>query len=235
MIEFCSWKGERCTPKVSDLQALRGFSSRSRECSRSSTRRRVGRSFSPATRPPSSAAGSSSPSTSCSASCAKARRSVTELFRRFHVRPDDVRREIEGERVFVERISSTAELPLSEESKKILAYAAHEAESMLHPDVGIGAPADRHPARRRLRRGAHPHRSRASTSTPLREEVLAIAKEREASLAEEGAAVPLRVQPRPHRARHPGQLRPAHRPRAGGRADHPDPVAAHQEQPDPAR
>jgi ATP-dependent Clp protease ATP-binding subunit ClpC len=62
--------------------------------------------------------------------------SVAELFRRFHVKPDDVRREIEGERVFVERISSTAELPLSEEAKKILAYAAHEAESMLHPAVG---------------------------------------------------------------------------------------------------
>jgi len=61
---------------------------------------------------------------------------VAELFRRFHVKPEDVRREIEGERVFVERISSTAELPLSEEAKKILAYAAHEAESMLHPAVG---------------------------------------------------------------------------------------------------
>src|SRR5687768_5846212 len=61
---------------------------------------------------------------------------VTELFRRFHVKPDEIRREIEGERVFVERISSTAELPLSEESKKILAYAAHEAESMLHGSVG---------------------------------------------------------------------------------------------------
>jgi ATP-dependent Clp protease ATP-binding subunit ClpC len=36
----------------------------------------------------------------------------------------------------VDRISSSAELPLSEESKKILAYAAHEAESMLHQYVG---------------------------------------------------------------------------------------------------
>jgi ATP-dependent Clp protease ATP-binding subunit ClpC len=62
--------------------------------------------------------------------------SVTELFRRFHVKPEEIRREIEGERVFVERISSTAELPLSEEAKKILAYAAHESESMLHPAVG---------------------------------------------------------------------------------------------------
>ncbi len=61
---------------------------------------------------------------------------VNEILRRFHVKPEEVRREIEGERVFVERISSTAELPLSEESKKILAYASHEAESMLHPTVG---------------------------------------------------------------------------------------------------
>ncbi len=62
--------------------------------------------------------------------------SVTELLGRFQVRPEELRREIEGERPFVERISSTAELPLSEESKKILAYAAHEAESMGHAAVG---------------------------------------------------------------------------------------------------
>src|SRR5688500_17518372 len=61
---------------------------------------------------------------------------VTEIFRRLQAKPEDVRREIEGERMFVERISSTAELPLSEESKKILAYASHEADSMLHPYVG---------------------------------------------------------------------------------------------------
>ncbi|MDX1632476.1 MAG: ATP-dependent Clp protease ATP-binding subunit [Thermoanaerobaculia bacterium] len=61
---------------------------------------------------------------------------VTELLERFEVRPEQLRREIEGERVFVDRISSTAELPLSEESKKILAYASHESESMMHQSVG---------------------------------------------------------------------------------------------------
>jgi ATP-dependent Clp protease ATP-binding subunit ClpC len=59
-----------------------------------------------------------------------------EIFARFNVKPDDVRKEIEGDRVFVERVSSSQELPLSEESKKILAYASHEAESMMHPYVG---------------------------------------------------------------------------------------------------
>ena len=62
--------------------------------------------------------------------------SIVELLQRLKVKPEDLRREIEGERVFVERISSTAELPLSEESKKILAYASHEAESMVHAAVG---------------------------------------------------------------------------------------------------
>ncbi len=88
---------------------------------------------------------------------------VSEIFRRFQVKPEDIRREIEGERVFVERISSTAELPLSEESKKILAYASHEAESMLHATVGSehlligilrveGSHGDAHPRPARLRR-----------------------------------------------------------------------------------
>jgi ATP-dependent Clp protease ATP-binding subunit ClpC len=61
---------------------------------------------------------------------------IKEIFSRFNVKADDVRREIEGDRIFVERVSSSQELPLSEESKKILAYASHEAESMMHPYVG---------------------------------------------------------------------------------------------------
>jgi len=105
---------------------------------------------------------------------------VAELFRRFHVKPEDVRREIEGERVFVERISSTAELPLSEESKKVLAYAAHEAESMLHPAVG-----SEHLLVGILRvEGCLAMRiltQQGFDVYTLREEVLSIAKEREAS------------------------------------------------------
>ncbi len=105
---------------------------------------------------------------------------VAEIFRRFQVKPEDVRREIEGERVFVERISSTAELPLSEESKKILAYAAHEAESMLHASVGsehllIGIL--RVEGSLAMRILSH-HGFDVYT---VREEALSIAKEREAS------------------------------------------------------
>src|SRR5437762_8374571 len=61
---------------------------------------------------------------------------INEIFSRFNVKPEQIRREVEGDRLFVDRISSSDLLPLSEESKKILAYAAHEAESMLHQYVG---------------------------------------------------------------------------------------------------
>ncbi|MGE0641036.1 MAG: ATP-dependent Clp protease ATP-binding subunit [Thermoanaerobaculia bacterium] len=106
--------------------------------------------------------------------------SVTELFRRMNVKPEEIRQEIEGERVFVERISSTAELPLSEESKKILAYAAHEAETMLHPAVGsehllVGILRVEGSTALRI---LSQHGFDVYT---LREEVLAIAKERDAS------------------------------------------------------
>jgi len=106
--------------------------------------------------------------------------SVAELLRRFHVKSDEIRREIEGERVFVERISSTAELPLSEESKKILAYAAHEAESMLHPAVGsehllVGILRVEGCAAMRILT------QHGFDVYSLREEVIALARERDAS------------------------------------------------------
>ena len=110
--------------------------------------------------------------------------SVTELFRRLKVKPEVLRKQIEGEKVFVERISSTAELPLSEESKKVLAYGSHEAESMLHPSVG-----SEHLLIGLLRvDGCLAMRTLTQHGLDLysvREEVLAIAKEREATQQKE--------------------------------------------------
>jgi ATP-dependent Clp protease ATP-binding subunit ClpC len=105
---------------------------------------------------------------------------IKEIFARFNVKPEEIRREIEGDRIFVERISSTAELPLSEESKKILAYASHEAESMVHLYVGtehllIGIlRVDGSVAGRLLT-------ARGFNLYGVREETIALIKEREAS------------------------------------------------------
>src|SRR5258706_14301821 len=38
---------------------------------------------------------------------------IKEIFSRFNVKPEQIRREVEGDRLFVDRISSSAELPLS--------------------------------------------------------------------------------------------------------------------------
>src|SRR5437764_13854228 len=48
---------------------------------------------------------------------------IKEIFSRFNVKPEQIRREVEGDRLFVVRISSSAELPLSEEPEKIYPYA----------------------------------------------------------------------------------------------------------------
>ncbi|HEX2062219.1 MAG TPA: Clp protease N-terminal domain-containing protein [Thermoanaerobaculia bacterium] len=36
---------------------------------------------------------------------------IKEIFSRFNVKPEQIRREVEGDRLFVDRISSSAELP----------------------------------------------------------------------------------------------------------------------------
>ena len=48
----------------------------------------------------------------------------------------ELRDELLGDRVSVERVSTSPDLPLAEETKKALAYAVLEAESMGHPNVG---------------------------------------------------------------------------------------------------
>jgi ATP-dependent Clp protease ATP-binding subunit ClpC len=61
---------------------------------------------------------------------------MTELFGHFDVEVRDLRAELLGERVALEPVSSSPDLPLSEDTKKALAFAVHEAESMGHASVG---------------------------------------------------------------------------------------------------
>ena len=160
--------------------------------------------------------------------------SVMSLFARFDVKPDEIRREIEGERVFVERVSSTADLPLSEETKKVLAYAAHEAEGMAHTAVGsehllIG-----------ILRVESSLAMRVLTHAGLdlyavREEVVTMAREREAAQQKKELPFLSEYGPRPHLAGRPACLRSPDRARDRDRAHHPGTVAPDQEQPDPAR
>ncbi len=61
---------------------------------------------------------------------------LNELLRSRGIEPRELREELFGERVIVEQVSTSPDLPLAEETKKALAFAVHEAESMGHPNVG---------------------------------------------------------------------------------------------------
>ena len=53
---------------------------------------------------------------------------TSRIFARSHLSLENIRKEIEGRTVFREKVSTSIDLPLSNECKRILAYAAEEAE-----------------------------------------------------------------------------------------------------------
>ncbi len=63
-------------------------------------------------------------------------KSLTNRFLRSHSSIDSIRKEIEGRTVIREKVSTSIDLPLSIECKRILAYAAEEAERLRHRHIG---------------------------------------------------------------------------------------------------
>jgi ATP-dependent Clp protease ATP-binding subunit ClpC len=61
---------------------------------------------------------------------------LNELLRSRGIEPRALRDELLGERVTIDRVSTSPDLPLAEETKKALAFAVHEAETMGHTNVG---------------------------------------------------------------------------------------------------
>ncbi|MGH9240105.1 MAG: Clp protease N-terminal domain-containing protein [Vicinamibacterales bacterium] len=58
------------------------------------------------------------------------------IFARAHVSFEAVRREIEQRTVFRKKISTSVEMPFSAEAKRVLAFAAEEADRLLHNYIG---------------------------------------------------------------------------------------------------
>jgi hypothetical protein len=61
---------------------------------------------------------------------------LTNRFIRNHAAIESIRIEIEGRTTFREKVSTSIDLPLSNECKRILAYAAEEAERLKHWHIG---------------------------------------------------------------------------------------------------
>ena len=61
---------------------------------------------------------------------------IARIFARRDVSLESVRKEIEGRTVFREKVSTSVEIPFSTESKRVLGYAAEEADRLLHNYIG---------------------------------------------------------------------------------------------------
>jgi ATP-dependent Clp protease ATP-binding subunit ClpC len=63
-------------------------------------------------------------------------KALTNRFLRSHASVEAIRKQIDSHTVIREKVSTSVDLPLSDESKRVLAYAAEEAERLGHKHIG---------------------------------------------------------------------------------------------------
>jgi ATP-dependent Clp protease ATP-binding subunit ClpC len=61
---------------------------------------------------------------------------TSRIFSKGHLAMDQIRKEVEGRSPYREKVSTSVDLPISVESKRVLGHAAEEAERMLHNYIG---------------------------------------------------------------------------------------------------
>jgi ATP-dependent Clp protease ATP-binding subunit ClpC len=61
---------------------------------------------------------------------------TSRLFSKSHLSMESIRKDIEGRALFRDKVPTSVDIPLSPESKRVLGYAAEEAERMLHNYIG---------------------------------------------------------------------------------------------------
>src|SRR4029078_6165367 len=61
---------------------------------------------------------------------------TSRIFSKSHLSMESIRKEIEGRALYREKVSTSVDIPLSPESKRVLGYASEEAERMLHNYIG---------------------------------------------------------------------------------------------------
>jgi ATP-dependent Clp protease ATP-binding subunit ClpC len=61
---------------------------------------------------------------------------TSRIFARSHLSLEQIRKEIEGRTVFREKVSTSVEIPFSAETKRVLQFAAEEADRLLHNYIG---------------------------------------------------------------------------------------------------
>jgi hypothetical protein len=100
-------------------------------------------------------------------------KALANRFLRSHTAVESIRKEIEGHTARREKVSTSVDLPLSHECKRVLAYGAEESERLNHKHIGTGH-GGRWRARGQVsaspefarRKGCFRHRPCASGSSP---------------------------------------------------------------------
>ncbi len=61
---------------------------------------------------------------------------TSRIFSKSHLSMESIRKEIEGRALYRDKVSTSVDIPLSLESKRVLGYGSEEAERMLHNYIG---------------------------------------------------------------------------------------------------
>jgi len=61
---------------------------------------------------------------------------TSRIFARSHLSLESIRKDIEGRTVFREKVSTSVEIPFSADTKRVLQFAAEEADRLLHTYIG---------------------------------------------------------------------------------------------------
>ena len=64
-------------------------------------------------------------------------KALTNRFLRSHASVESIRKQIEGHTTIREKVSTSVDLPLSLECKRVLAYGAEEAERLNHEHIAV--------------------------------------------------------------------------------------------------
>src|ERR1700681_2171725 len=61
---------------------------------------------------------------------------TSRIFARSHLSLESIRKEIEGRTIFREKVSTSVDIPFSADTKRVLQFAAEEADRLLHTYIG---------------------------------------------------------------------------------------------------
>jgi ATP-dependent Clp protease ATP-binding subunit ClpC len=61
---------------------------------------------------------------------------TSRIFSKSHLSMESIRKEIEGRALYRDKVSTSVDIPLSLDSKRVLSFASEEAERMLHNYIG---------------------------------------------------------------------------------------------------